>query len=64
MADPPSDMFVKKAQFTKTVYRDVYPTVYRTYFFGPYHELLFTLAGRNSQLPVPPPPKKHVANWL
>jgi hypothetical protein len=43
MADPPSDMFVKKAQFTKTVYRDVYPTVYRTYFFGPYPELLFTL---------------------
>ncbi|KAN0110346.1 putative oxidoreductase ucpA [Hyaloscypha variabilis] len=27
MADPPSDLFVKKAQFTKTVYRDVYPTV-------------------------------------
>jgi malonyl CoA-acyl carrier protein transacylase len=27
MADPPSDMFVKKAQFTKTVYRDVYPTI-------------------------------------
>ena len=27
MADPPSDMFVKKAQFTEIVYRDVYPTV-------------------------------------
>jgi hypothetical protein len=27
MADPPSDMFVKKAQFTNTVYRDVYPTI-------------------------------------
>lgn len=27
MANPPDDMFVKKAQFTKTVYRDVYPSV-------------------------------------
>jgi hypothetical protein len=27
MAEPPSDMFVKQAQFTKTVYRDVYPTI-------------------------------------
>ncbi len=27
MAEPPCDMFVKQAQFTKTVYRDVYPTI-------------------------------------